>query len=81
MSAFTAIPRNRGGVPDATGLGTYLRRFMDRPCDGLKIERVGERSGSALWRVVGEVPMPEEFKGGEEELPKGEEDPANEECF
>lgn len=48
------IAGDRAGNPDARRLGIWLSQNERRRERGLRVERCGERQGSALWQVVAE---------------------------
>jgi hypothetical protein len=50
--ALLAVAPGPGAKVDARRLGNYLAKYERRTEAGLRIERVGERQGSALWRVI-----------------------------
>lgn len=57
--AIVAVAAGPGGKPIARRLGSYLAKYERRAEGGMRIERVGERQGVALWRVVDTDPAPE----------------------
>lgn len=56
FTTLTDVARVRGGEPDPRRLGHWLNKRERRVEGGFRVDRVGERQGSVLWRVT---------KGGE----------------
>lgn len=59
MQALLEVASGKGGKPDTRRLGNYLSKYERRPEAGLRVERMGDRQGVALWRVA-PIPGPGE---------------------
>lgn len=51
MEALRTVAGDRAGTVNARRLGHWLKRHAGRILDAKKLERGGDRNGSALWRV------------------------------
>jgi hypothetical protein len=53
--ALAEVAPGQAGAPDARRLGNWLHLHQKRVDLGLRLERAGERSGTALWQVANAV--------------------------
>lgn len=64
--AVLEVASGNSGRADGRRLGRYLARYERRPEAGLRVERIGDRQGVALWRVVRiDGPPDDEVSGSE----------------
>jgi hypothetical protein len=56
--SLRAIGTGRGGTLDPRRIGHWLQSHDHRVESGVRLERVGERQGVALWRLIQVAPVP-----------------------
>lgn len=57
--AILSAAAGKDGTASVNRLGSYLAKYERRTEGGLRIERMGDRQGSALWRVIPVGPGPD----------------------